>query len=562
MVVREDGSKWACSSCLKGHRVSGCTHTDRELIHVPKKGRPVTQCQHCRQERKKRSAHVRCDCGEDGKAHHPKEKCIHLREAEDRQKKEGFHGDHHEEVSRDRELEHAHLAVVAEEQGCCCHHGGNCSCALLKKETAGDDGTPPHGRPAVQKPKLESTASDTQITIFQNGHHKPVHRKNHAAHESGMPYKLPMQRSHTDDAVARVARRSVDNLSLEGGKHFNPTSHPPPTSAPFDTGRRGPPNAGYSSNEPGKFGAELRAGLQSASNDTLAFPSLEPVSSVADSQFDPWSAFPSSEVATYPNNNPFGVWPTSSDISSITQPALTAASSGTQSEIDDLPPVDDFGINMPPSHNDIAGASYNLEPSASTEQQVNRNSLPPDFFSTFGYNMRMNSDSSQHFNGMAGISDNPPKEVTDGGQTFMGVSKWPAPSQSPVAKTAPKLFHRKTVGSDNFANANPLPASGRPASQSVGPANAPNDDLIKELFPDIDISGSASAAGGNATAATAFSPLATSTSNEYGGFDSSSSFTSPPWNGGEMSASPSNFDSPYDFNQNFQPQQAFPNWSQ
>jgi len=27
MVVKEDGTKWACSSCLKGHRVSGCTHT-------------------------------------------------------------------------------------------------------------------------------------------------------------------------------------------------------------------------------------------------------------------------------------------------------------------------------------------------------------------------------------------------------------------------------------------------------------------------------------------------------------------------------------------------------
>ncbi|KAI7656840.1 hypothetical protein KC319_g9647, partial [Hortaea werneckii] len=60
MVVKSDGTKWACQSCLKGHRVSGCNHTDRELTLVPKKGRPVTQCQHCRQERKKRSAHVSC----------------------------------------------------------------------------------------------------------------------------------------------------------------------------------------------------------------------------------------------------------------------------------------------------------------------------------------------------------------------------------------------------------------------------------------------------------------------------------------------------------------------
>lgn len=29
MVVKEDGTKWACQSCLKGHRVSGCTHTGK-----------------------------------------------------------------------------------------------------------------------------------------------------------------------------------------------------------------------------------------------------------------------------------------------------------------------------------------------------------------------------------------------------------------------------------------------------------------------------------------------------------------------------------------------------
>ena len=27
--MRPDGTKWACQSCLKGHRVSGCTHTGR-----------------------------------------------------------------------------------------------------------------------------------------------------------------------------------------------------------------------------------------------------------------------------------------------------------------------------------------------------------------------------------------------------------------------------------------------------------------------------------------------------------------------------------------------------
>ena len=40
--------------------------TDRKLNHVNKKGRPVSQCQHCRGLRKVRASHVKCDCGEQG----------------------------------------------------------------------------------------------------------------------------------------------------------------------------------------------------------------------------------------------------------------------------------------------------------------------------------------------------------------------------------------------------------------------------------------------------------------------------------------------------------------
>lgn len=45
---------------------------DRPLQHINKKGRPVSQCQHCRAMRKSRSSHVKCDCGE------KPSKCAHL----------------------------------------------------------------------------------------------------------------------------------------------------------------------------------------------------------------------------------------------------------------------------------------------------------------------------------------------------------------------------------------------------------------------------------------------------------------------------------------------------
>lgn len=49
-------------TCIKGHRSSSCKHTDRPLFEIKKKGRPITQCEHCRELRKTRQIHVKCVC--------------------------------------------------------------------------------------------------------------------------------------------------------------------------------------------------------------------------------------------------------------------------------------------------------------------------------------------------------------------------------------------------------------------------------------------------------------------------------------------------------------------
>ncbi|PIL29928.1 transcription factor [Ganoderma sinense ZZ0214-1] len=54
--------KFACESCIKGHRSSGCQHTDRPLFEVKKKGRPVSQCDKCRELRKTKRMHGKCTC--------------------------------------------------------------------------------------------------------------------------------------------------------------------------------------------------------------------------------------------------------------------------------------------------------------------------------------------------------------------------------------------------------------------------------------------------------------------------------------------------------------------
>ncbi|KAG8758683.1 hypothetical protein FRC14_007600 [Serendipita sp. 396] len=60
-----NGVKMACASCIRGHRSTTCQHLDRPMLEVRKKGRPLTQCDHCRDLRKVRQVHVRCMCKPD-----------------------------------------------------------------------------------------------------------------------------------------------------------------------------------------------------------------------------------------------------------------------------------------------------------------------------------------------------------------------------------------------------------------------------------------------------------------------------------------------------------------
>lgn len=64
------GLKYACATCVKGHRSSACHHADRPLFEIKKKGRPITQCQHCRELRKTKQVHVKCMCTDKIKKEH------------------------------------------------------------------------------------------------------------------------------------------------------------------------------------------------------------------------------------------------------------------------------------------------------------------------------------------------------------------------------------------------------------------------------------------------------------------------------------------------------------
>ncbi|KAI5120213.1 hypothetical protein M0805_000028 [Coniferiporia weirii] len=70
-MVYVNSKKYACESCIKGHRSSSCHHNDRPLFEIKKKGRPVSQCEKCREARQARRIHAKCVCDMDGLAAAP-----------------------------------------------------------------------------------------------------------------------------------------------------------------------------------------------------------------------------------------------------------------------------------------------------------------------------------------------------------------------------------------------------------------------------------------------------------------------------------------------------------
>lgn len=112
-MVLINGVKYACERCIRGHRVTTCTHTDQPLTMIKPKGRPASQCSHCREQRKNRNTHITCTCGKKGK------------------------------------LPGMHLAL------CLCHKNLHCTCATTQAKS----------KMAEKKKKLGKTASDVSLPL-------------------------------------------------------------------------------------------------------------------------------------------------------------------------------------------------------------------------------------------------------------------------------------------------------------------------------------------------------------------------------------------------------------
>ncbi|KAH9449533.1 hypothetical protein Pst134EB_020358 [Puccinia striiformis f. sp. tritici] len=120
MVIIE-GKKFACEACIKGHRSSNCSHTDRTLVEIGKKGRPPTQCAHCRELRKTSRVHSKCMCGDKPTQSTPRLRVL----------PNGTSGFLEQEEADTIKL------VKQSPNPCSCSTGGKCCCAAPAHPTLG-----------------------------------------------------------------------------------------------------------------------------------------------------------------------------------------------------------------------------------------------------------------------------------------------------------------------------------------------------------------------------------------------------------------------------------------
>lgn len=161
----------------------------------------MSQCPHCRGLRKARASHVKCECGERSRAR------------DDQQPAAARVNN-----LRDTTAEQSPQVAGSDARTCSCTHGLPCTCALKKEHLDPVQEHDVFNRPSPapklsRKPTLTSSHSDS-LTVFKNHHHKPAYKHNHAAHDSGVPYKIPGPIPHSISGNSDLAHKSVDSLPL------------------------------------------------------------------------------------------------------------------------------------------------------------------------------------------------------------------------------------------------------------------------------------------------------------------------------------------------------------
>jgi len=265
---------------------------------------------------------------------------------------------------------------------CCCSHGSRCSCSLKKEhldpvpesdsDEASASSTPAVGMRRARALTVQSEGSG--LTVFTNGHHKPVHKHNNMAHKCGLPYTVPRAHSIHGSSPSGLANRSVDNLphtntidALHSDSHIKDSIFSAQQEQRMVKSEHGSPLASPNLNFEDLNGMLPPLDLSNLSGDYNFMANLDGFCSAPDLDQPLFSAGLSSASIDWShydgldfNNNSnsadnfadssYSQAPsfTGFDFSSIDQPALTTTStSGEISEVEDFAPRSEPGSIRP-----------------------------------------------------------------------------------------------------------------------------------------------------------------------------------------------------------------------
>ena len=236
--------------------------------------------------------------------------------------------------------------------------------------TAGND---------VRRPRALTAQSEGGLTVFTNGHHKPVHKHNNMAHKCGLPYVVPRAHSIHGPSPSGLANRSVDNLphtstidALHSESHIKDSMVSAQQEQRRVKSEHGSPLLGPS-NFDQLNGLLAPLDLSNLAGDYNFLQNLDGFSTVPDQEQPMFSAGLSSTSVDWShydgldfNNENFAASSysqaasfTGYDFSSVDQPALTTTStSGEISEVEDFGTLNDATAARPTLLNNQYGSDF------------------------------------------------------------------------------------------------------------------------------------------------------------------------------------------------------------
>jgi hypothetical protein len=221
----------------------------------------------------------------------------------------------------------------------------------------------------TRRPRALTTQSEGGLTIFTNGHHKPVHKHNNMAHKCGLPYVVPRAHSIHGPSPSGLANRSVDNLphtstidALHSESHMKDSMVSAQQEQRKVKSEHGSPLLSPSSTLDQLNGLLPPLDFSNIGGEGNFLQNLDGFSSIPDHEQPMFSAGLSSASIDWShydgldfNNENFAASSysqarsfTGFDFSSIDQPALTTTStSGEISEVEDFGLGDNTGTRPP-----------------------------------------------------------------------------------------------------------------------------------------------------------------------------------------------------------------------